>query len=160
MKRRPEINSILKFLKLIYLKLVKINDTPQRIALGIGLGVFSGILPGTGPLAALFLSFVFRANRASALLGSLLTNTWLSLITFILSLKLGSALMGVNWQDVHNNWLLFLKGFHWLNLFKLSVLKIIFPVIIGYFILALSLGALSYLIILIVLTRYRKRRVL
>jgi len=69
------MNKFRGFFQLLYLKLIKINDTPQKIAFGFGLGVFSGIFPGTGPLAALFLALILRANRASALLGSLLTNT-------------------------------------------------------------------------------------
>ena len=76
------INKIREYLRLILAKLFNINDTPHKIALGLGLGVFAGILPGTGPIAAIFLALAFRANRASALLGSLLTNTWLSLVTF------------------------------------------------------------------------------
>ena len=67
----------------IFDKLFKINDSAEKIALGVGLEVFSGLMPGTGPTAALFLAFIFRANRAAALLGSMLTNTWLSVVTFI-----------------------------------------------------------------------------
>jgi len=81
-------------------------------------------MPGTGPIAALFLAWILRVNRAAALLGGLLTNTWLSIAIFLLSIKAGSAIMGTNWQDVRQNWLLFLKDFHWLNLFKLSILKL------------------------------------
>ncbi len=125
MKRR-------EFFRLLYIKLFKINDSPQRIALGLGLGVFAGIIPGTGPVAALFLAFIFRVNRASALLGSLLTNTWLSFVTFILAIKVGSAIMHLDWQVVRQGWILF-------------------PVILGYFIVSFSLGILVYLVTLIIL---------
>lgn len=125
MKRR-------EFFRLLYIKLFKINDSPQRIALGLGLGVFAGIVPGAGLLAALFLAFIFRVNRASALLGSLLTNTWLSFATFILAIKVGSAIMHLDWQVVRQGWILF-------------------PVILGYFIVSFSLGILVYLVTLIIL---------
>lgn len=138
------------------IELFKANDTPQRIALGLGLGVFLGILPGTGPIAALFLAFILPINRAAILLGSLLTNTWLSIVTFLLSIKLGSAIMKVNWQDVQGNWRLFLNNFSWVGLFKLSILKLILPVIVGYFIVALGLGLLSYGIALIILRSVKK----
>src|SRR3989338_7559347 len=85
-------------LKLIYDKLVKIDDSPQKVALGFGLGVFCGILPGTGPMASLALAFIFRANRAAALAGSLLTNTWLSFVIFTLSLQIGAFLTQTDWQ--------------------------------------------------------------
>ncbi|MFA5145190.1 MAG: DUF2062 domain-containing protein [Candidatus Omnitrophota bacterium] len=139
--------------KLLYLELFKINDSPQKIALGLGLGVFSGIFPGTGPLAALFLAFLLRANRASALLGSLLTNTWLSFVTFLLAIKLGSALFGVSWQKLQQDWASFLSSFSWLSLFKTGILKIILPVIAGYLLIAFCLGLLVYLTALLVLQR-------
>lgn len=148
-------NSFLRFSKFIYLKLFRINDTPQRIALGLGLGVFSGILPGTGPIAALFLAFILGVNRASALLGSLLTNTWLSIVTFLLSIKIGSAILKLNWQNVYQDWKLILKNFHWPDLFKLTILKIILPVILGYFIIAFCLGFVVYLVALVTINRVK-----
>lgn len=144
-----------KFLDLFYQKLFRINDTPQKTALGLGIGVFAGIIPGMGPLAALFLALILRLNRAAALLGSLLTNTWLSIVTFLLSVKLGSSIMSLNWQDVWRDWELFLRNFHWLDLFKLSILKIILPVIVGYLVVAFSLGLAVYLITLITLERIK-----
>lgn len=147
-----------KFFLSLYQRLFKINDTPQRVALGLGIGVFSGILPGTGPIAALFLASAFSANRASALLGSLLTNTWLSFVTFFLSLKLGSSIMKVNPLDVYASWELFLKNFHWLNLLKLSSLKLVLPLLLGYFIVAVSLGSLLYIITLLILVKIKYAR--
>ena len=153
--KRKKNNNILRFLKLIYIKLFRIHDTPQRIALGVGIGVFLGIIPGTGPIAAVFMAFVLRVNRAAALLGSLLTNTWLSILTFFLSIKVGSSIMGVDWQDVHRNWGQFLKDFKVVTLFKLATLKIILPVIIGYFVVSFCLGLIAYLITLTIITRIR-----
>ena len=147
--RKLNLNKVWFSFKSIYLKLTRINDSPQRIALGFGLGAFLGILPGTGPIAALFLSTLLRVNRASALLGSLLTNTWLSFVTFFLSIKLGAGLMRLNWQEVYNNWNLVIKDFHWQSLFKLSIFEAVLPVIIGYFVVALSFGIVVYLMILV-----------
>jgi hypothetical protein len=155
MKKIESNNKIFRFFDLLYVKLFKINDTPQKIALGFGLGVFCGILPGTGPLASLFLAVLFRVNRASALLGSLLTNTWLSIVTFILAIKLGSAILGISWQQVYRAWFSSLKVLHWLELFKLSILKLIFPVILGYFVVSFCLGVLAYLLTLIIMTKIR-----
>lgn len=145
------MNKISRFFKLLYRKLVKINDTPQRIALGLGLGVTLGIIPGTGPLAALFLAFILKVNRASALLGSLLTNTWLSFATFALAIKSGSFVLRLSLEEVYRDWNSFLKDFHWVKLFKLSLLKLILPVLVGYIIVAFCLGFAVYLITLIIL---------
>ena len=146
-------------MKPILSSILKINDSKQRIALGFGLGVLSGIFPGTGPLVAVFLSFILRANYVSALLGSLLTNTWLSIVTFLLAIKVGAVIMGVNWQDVQREWGLFLTHFQWIDIVKISVLKLVLPVFLGYLVIACIAGVLSYLIVLIILNLKRKETI-
>lgn len=142
-----------KIINFIFAKLFKINDSAQKIALGVGLGVFSGLIPGTGPAAALFLAFVFRANRAAALLGSILTNTWLSLVTFVLAVKVGSIVLSRHWQQVYQKAQSLIRDFHWGSFLKLSFLDVVLPVVIGYLIIGLFLGLVSYLIVLLVIRR-------
>jgi len=144
-------NKVTKFFKAIYEKIFKINDSPQKVSLGFGVGVFAGIFPGTGPVAALFMAMILRANRASALIGALLTNTWLSFVTFILALQIGAWILKVKWQDIYNQSLGFLRDFHWLNLFKVSFLQIILPMLLGYVLIGLALGLLAYITTLILL---------
>lgn len=138
-------------MKPILSEILKINDSKQRIALGFGLGVLSGIFPGTGPLVAVFLAVILRANYFSALLGSLLTNTWLSIVTFLLAIKVGAVIMMVNWHDAQKQWFIFLEHFQWSSLIKISALKLVVPVLIGYLVIAFLAGLLAYLLILIIL---------
>ena len=142
-----------KTINFLFNKLFYINDSAERIALGVGLGVFSGLMPGTGPAAALFLALIFRANRAAALLGSILTNTWLSLVTFILAIKLGSVILKAHWQEVYQRGQDLIHDFHWVKFFRLSFREVLLPVIIGYIIIGLFLGILSYLITLFIIRR-------
>ena len=142
-----------KIIAFLFAKLFKINDSAGKIALGVGLGVFSGLLPGTGPIAALFLALIFRANRAAALLGSMLTNTWLSLVTFILAIKVGSAILNLNWQQVQQKAMLLIKDFGLAKFFKLSFFDLFLPVLIGYIVIGLILGTFSYLITLLITRR-------
>ncbi|MFH0913193.1 MAG: DUF2062 domain-containing protein [Candidatus Omnitrophota bacterium] len=155
MKKTNRGNRLLRFFKFIYLKLFRIHDTPQRIALGLGLGVSLGILPGTGPIAAIFLALLLKVNRAASLLGSLMTNTWLSIATFLLSIRIGSSIIGTDWQDTRRGWIDFLKDFRPTDLARISTLKIIYPVIVGYFIVALGLGLAVYLISLAIIIKLR-----
>lgn len=148
-------SKIYRFFATIYQKLFKINDTPQRIALGMGIGVFSGIIPGTGPLAALFLAFLLKVNRAAALIGSLLTNTWLSIVIFFLAIKLGSAILGVSWQEVYRQWQNFTRHLDWNLFFKLSVSRVILPVMLGYIAIGLAMGLLAYAATLIIVKRVK-----
>lgn len=129
----------MRWLKLIYLKLFRINDSPQKVAIGLGLGVFFGIMPGLGPLAALFFAFLFKVNRAAALLGSVLTNTWLSIPVFALAVKAGFLITGMSYKDFGKNWI----G--------------IASVIIGYIAVSLCVGVLAYLAALIIISRRKSK---
>lgn len=144
-------NRLTRFFKALYLRLVRMNDSPQRIAAGFGLGVFLGILPGTGPIASLAAAALFKVNKAAALLGSLITNTWLSVVSIVLSIKLGSAIMGLSWQDVQAHWQSFIADFRWRQLFELATLKLIAPVLAGYLIISLALGLTVYAVTLAIL---------
>jgi uncharacterized protein (DUF2062 family) len=150
MPKQPFFRKIINF---IFAKLFHINDSAQKIALGVGLGVFSGLMPGTGPAAALFLAFIFRANRASALLSSIFTNTWLSLATFILAIKLGSVILKMHWQQVYQKAQGLIQDFHWDKFFKLSFLDVLLPVITGYIVIGLFLGVSSYFLTLLIIRR-------
>ena len=142
-----------KIIHFIFSKLFKINDSARKVALGVGLGVFAGLLPGTGPAAALFLAFIFRANRAAALLGGLLTNTWLSVVTFILAIKVGSVILKMNWQAVQQQTQGLVKNFSWANFFKLSFLEVLLPVAVGYLVIGLVLGTFGYCLTLLIIRR-------
>jgi len=150
------INSLAKARDFFYKNIFKINDSPQRISAGFGLGIFCGMLPGTGPLAALFLAFIFKVNRASALLASLITNTWLSLAIFIFSIKVGSAILGLNWSLVYQEAKTGFDGLTWQTIFKASLINIALPVILGYLIISVALGLISYFFILLTL-KFTKR---
>lgn len=147
---------IKRFFNFIFEKLFKINDSPHRIALGFGLGVFAGIFPGAGAVASLFLAFIFKANRAAALAGSLLTNTWLSLVTFVLAIKAGSVILNLDWQNVYQKYNLLRGDFSWQKLFKYSFLEIVFPVVTGYIIIGLISGLFSYFLALLIIRRNPK----
>ncbi len=97
-------HKIKEWIKSHYRNILGINDSPHRTALGLGLGVFLGNFPSMGPLAAVTAAFLFKANRAAALIGSLLTNTWMSLVTLGFSVQLGSLLRGSNQTEIHMQW--------------------------------------------------------
>jgi len=146
---------ITQFFKTIYTKLVRINDTPQKIAVGFGIGVFLGTMPAVGPIVSLVLATVLRVNRAAALLGNLLTNAWLDIVTFLLAIKVGSFVIGVDWKDVHRNWTTFVRNHNWIDVFSLLRTDLLIPLFIGYFFIGLFLGVLSYLMTLVLVKGIR-----
>jgi hypothetical protein len=82
--------------RLLKLKLLRINDPPERIARGAALGVVCGILPtfGFGGFIAFGLAFLFKANKAAAILGSLITNPITTPFIWTFSIMLGSLILG------------------------------------------------------------------
>lgn len=147
-----------KFPEVFLKKFIRIKDASQRVALGLGLGVFLGIIPGTGPLAALLLAGALRINIAAAVLGCLVVNTWFTIITFLASVKVGSWIMRVNWQEEYQSWQALIKNFHFASLFSRTVFRSLLPIAVGYIIVAFFAGFVVYLIALIILTGAKKCR--
>ncbi len=156
-KKRNIPEKFSRFIKFIYLKTFRINDAPWKISLGFGLGVFTGIMPGIGPLVALLLAIIFRVNRASAVLGSLIFNTWTGVISFLLAVKIGASLMGLSYQGVYDSWNLLLKNFNWQNLFQASVIKTLLPIALGYLFISFFTSAAVAAVIYFI-AKARKRR--
>lgn len=93
-KRHPLIK-IKRRAKLIYLRIMRIDDPPGRIAMGAAIGVLMGVLPtfGIGTILSLAAAFVLRANKASAVLGSIIVNPLTSPFFWTLSIMVGSFIM-------------------------------------------------------------------
>jgi uncharacterized protein (DUF2062 family) len=100
-------------------------------------------MPGTGPIASLVVASILKVNRASALLGSLLTNTWLSIPVFFLSVKTGSFIFGISVDDVTGGWAALQKNFSWGKLFEFSTSQALGPVAVGYALVSLAIGVLA-----------------
>ena len=155
MEKRSPLNKVFRFFRLLYLKLFRIDDSPQKIALGFGLGVFLGVMPGMGPIAALAIAILIKVNRVAALLGSILTNTWLSIPVFFMAVKTGSAATGASYESIKDSWSSLMSNFGWNKLIHVSLNDVLIPVIVGYAIVSLSIGIAAYVIAFLV-SKYRK----
>lgn len=150
------MNKIKEFFKSIYRKLVEIDGSPQRVALGFGMGVFLGIFPGTGPVAALALAVLFRLNKAAALLGSVITNTWISIIAFAFSIKVGAWIFGLQWEDIQGKFNALMKNFSWNTLGDPAVLEILKPIAVGFVVVGIIFGIIGYFCALLLLKLRKK----
>ena len=135
------MKKIIEFLRSVYLKLFKIDDSPQKVALGFGLGVFLGIFPGTGPFASLILAFLLRINRAAAVIGCLITNAWISVLAFVLAIQAGAMIFGLDWKTM-----------------KSTPLKFVLPISAGYVLIGLIFGSISYLATLVIIKSVKRRK--
>jgi len=155
MQRKSFLNKLKRLAKLSYLRLLRIKDSPIKIALGFGLGVFMGVMPGVGPAVAFLLAFILKVNRVSALLGSLLFNTWFSFITLLLAIKIGAVVRGLSDRDVYSDWNGIIQGFKWERLFDVTFYDVFIPISIGYLIISLFFAVLATIVVYLVIIQFR-----
>ncbi len=76
--------------------LLHFHGTPHQLALAFGIGIFLGVIPGTGPIAAAFVATVLHLNLPIMVTGALLTNPLTAPFLYIASYALGHWLFGAH----------------------------------------------------------------
>ena len=94
--KRPFYARLRRRLRLAYLRIIRMEDPPERIARGAAIGVCSGILPTFGAAAffALAIAFILKGNKPAAVLGSFIMNPLSSTFFWTFSVILGSVILG------------------------------------------------------------------
>ena len=151
-----------------YIRLVRINDSPQKVAAGLAVGVFLGILPtfGLGILIALALAIRFKFNKAASILGSLIMNPLTTPFFWTASSVLGAFLVNRDW---HRTLEMVQAFYSHLSVADLAtregwawVLKGlgagVYVYLLGNILIALSLSVLFYLLGLHFLQAYRRKK--
>ena len=148
---------IAKRIKNFLEKFFLINDSPHKIAAGAALGIFLGIVPGAGVIAALALSSLFRFNRLSTASASLAVNAWSSLIILPLAATAGGFIFNIAprilIQDFKNTYSLGWKTF----LEETVIFNLLFPLIIGFLLVSATISLVFYWIIFSLLKRKKMK---
>ncbi|MBI5643697.1 MAG: DUF2062 domain-containing protein [Deltaproteobacteria bacterium] len=94
-KKHP-FERLKRWFKLTYLKILRLDDPPERIARGAAIGVLMGVLPtfGAGGFLSIGFAFIFKANKAAAVIGSFIVNPLTAPFFWTLSIAIGSVIMG------------------------------------------------------------------
>ena len=141
-----------------YIKLVRLDDSPEKIAKGFALGVVLGILPtfGLGVVAAIILAGYLKINKVSAVIGTFIMNPWTSPFFWALSYLAGSLLLGNNLQET----VALIKSLKthedvWKNLLAQ---RLLLPYIIGDIIITVGAAATSYIACLYAVKAYKRSK--
>jgi uncharacterized protein (DUF2062 family) len=141
-------------------RLLKLDDTPQRVALAFAIGValaFSPLL-GLHTLLGLMVAFIFGLNRVAILVGLFVNNPWTLVPIYGAAAYVGGWLIGFpasaalpdfGWQQL---W----RSSFWLQL--VQQWRILKPVLVGSAILSVASAILSYMLALYILQKARSRR--
>lgn len=133
-------------------QILKIKDTPHRIAMAFALGVFMGISPllGLHTIGAFFIAWMLRLNRLVAIVGVYITNPWTIVPIYSFCIWVGARLTGlerilpaVDWNDVS------------LMVFMSELKHLIIPFLVGTIFVGSLSAIFSYFIIRWGVTRYR-----
>jgi uncharacterized protein len=141
-----------------YVKLLRINDTPEKIAGGLALGVAIGILPsfGLGIIVAVFVAALIRVNKVSALIGTLIMNPWTAPFFWGVSYLAGSLMLGNDLSGAISV-VRELKGQGdlWENLLAK---RLLLPYIAGNAVVTAASAAFSYVACIYTVRTYRRAK--
>jgi uncharacterized protein (DUF2062 family) len=146
--------------------ILKIKESPRRIALAFALGVFIGISPflGLHYIGAILLAWLFRLNKLVAVVGVSVNNPWTIVPISTFSVWIGAKMMGIKEVLPEIDWggitLTKIIG-KFSDLDSLTFMtKKLWPVISSFFVgsmLICTVSAIaSYFIIQILLAKYKK----
>lgn len=138
--------------RFVYLRLVRQNDEPEKVAKGVSLGVFLGIFPtfGVGTLLAVLLASWVKWNRAAAALGTFIMAPPLNPFFLFLSVVLGNSLVPPESRIAMEN----LRG----GKIWSGMLTFVPTYLLGNLIISVVFAALAYGLTLVALQNYRRRR--
>lgn len=175
MRKRTK-NKFIRWLKYLYYRLVRINDTPEKIAQGFALGVFIGVFPsfGIGLIAIIFLATIFKFNKIAGILGTLIAgNPIVSPALTGFSYYIGKKILWYGYTDIRTNLdigfndvMKFLKtlNLHEINNtlvipLKKGVVGFFVPYTIGMVILCITVTIASYFIALKLILLYKQYKI-
>ena len=133
-------------------EILKVKDTPHRIAMAFALGVFMGISPllGLHTIGAFFFAWLLRLNRLVAIIGVYITNPWTIVPIYTFCIWVGARLTGlekiipaVNWNDVS------------FMVFMGELKHLIIPFLVGSIVVGSISAIISYFIIHWAVVKYR-----
>jgi uncharacterized protein (TIGR03546 family) len=133
-------------------EILKVKDTPHRIAMAFALGVFMGISPllGLHTIGAFFIAWLLRLNRLVAIIGVYITNPWTIVPIYTFCIWVGARLTGlekiipaVNWNDVS------------FMVFMGELKHLIIPFLVGSIVVGSISAIISYFIIHWAVVKYR-----
>jgi len=130
-------------------KLLYIKDSPEKIARGLAIGVFWGIIPtfGFAILFSLPTAVLFRGNKLAAILGTFVANPLTTPFIYAFEYKIGQLILRT--APLPFSW----------NIFNLeSLLNLSKSLLVGSIFLAIGSAILTYFLVLQIVIKYRAHR--
>ena len=143
----------LRQLKLNLIRLMRLKDSPDRIARGMALGLFIGMTPTFGVQMglALVLALLLRENKLAAVLGVWVTNPLTAPFIYGLEYEVGRRLLHLPLPDIELRFTYeYLQHLGW---------QVILPLCLGSLLFAVVFSAFGYITTLKSVPVLRKWRI-
>ncbi|MGG6296108.1 DUF2062 domain-containing protein [Leptolyngbya sp. AN02str] len=104
LRRKPH-SQLPRQLRYVYHRLVRIQGSPEAIARGLAVGVFSGCFPwfGIQIVVAIALATLLRGNRIVAAAATWISNPFTYVPIFAFNFQVGQGLLGANLNGLQLN---------------------------------------------------------
>lgn len=98
--------ALLQRFRNVLAQILRIEDTPHRIALTFAVGVFLGLSPfiGLHTVLALAVAWIFRLNRIVMLSGAFINNPWSMIPIYTFSTWIGAEILGTDLLVTDVDW--------------------------------------------------------
>ncbi len=133
--------------------IVMINDPPHRVALSLGVGLFIGMSPflGLHTIIGIAAAWIFKLNKFVTIVGVYVTNPWTIIPIYAFATWFGAKLLNIqeiipdiNWAEAS------------LSQIANEMKSLLAPFLLGTTLLGLISGIAGYMIIYILMNRYKK----
>jgi uncharacterized protein (DUF2062 family) len=150
---------LFKWIKEKVLQIARIDSTPLKIAVGIGLGAFIAMWPITGFqfITGILLSLLFRVNKVAVVVTTqLLCNPLTLPFVFFLDYKVGEKLLGHSSMMTVESFRLLLNEVSFRNLFTVlgAVAK---PLYLGSMVMSPVAGLIAFGLGFILIRRFKRK---
>ncbi|WP_208541094.1 MULTISPECIES: DUF2062 domain-containing protein [Bartonella] len=147
-------------------RILRISETPHKVALGLAIGIFSACSPffGLHIILALFFSWILRGNFTAAIIGTVFSNPLTFLPIVMIDYKIGYLFLSLfgnvgkislsQIRTIFSN-LTFSKV--WV-IFENTWDSIMLPMILGGVLLGFVFGGLSYIGVYKAIGRFQQKR--
>ena len=152
--RRLRQNWFNRRIRLIYLRLLRLQGNPEVVAKGLAVGVFAGCFPffGIQSLIGLLLATLVRGSRVAAYAATWISNPLTYVPLYVFNYKIGKLLLGTEDTVLPTLDLESFTAFKELgSVFAVTLLT-------GSFVVGMILAVITYFYGLAILERLRDRR--
>ena len=137
-------------------QLLQLDDTPHRIALAFGIGLWLAFFPilGIHTILGLLIAFLFRLNRPAILAGIYVSNPWTLAPLYMAGTLVGCQILGLSSAEITSvDWHLHGRAFY-RALFE-NLRPYVWPFVVGNTVLGVVGGIVGYVVLREILERRR-----